>query len=98
MKKMLPLMLVSTATLAGSLVAIILNQNLDMQTNAYISLAGVSVICLIYSVYMHLKTYIRALVRPIDEHCHVSALSKELEISDDEITEEIERHMDDHKH
>lgn len=90
-------MLVSIGSFVGSLVAIVLNQDLDTQTNFYILLAGISVLCLIYSVYMDIKAYIGIhLIHT--EPDRIPIVDRAGEITDDDIAEEIQRHMDDHKH
>ena len=91
-------MLVSVATLIGSLVAIILKQDLGIQTTLYILLAGLSIICLVYSVYIDLRSYIDILLKPIYGRYGITTFNQNPEITDDQITEEIERHMDDHRH
>ena len=91
-------MLLSVSTLIGSLVAIILKQDLGIQTTLYILLAGLSIICLVYSVYIDLRSYIYVLLKPIYGRYGISTFNQHSEITDDQITEEIERHMDDHKH
>ncbi len=98
MNKTRPAMLVSVATLIGSLVAIILNQDLGIQTTLYILLAGISIICLVYSVYIDLRSYIDILQKPIYGRHGISIINQHAEITDDQISEEIERHMDDHRH
>ncbi|MBH42196.1 MAG: hypothetical protein MK028_05605 [Dehalococcoidia bacterium] len=97
MNKTRSLMLVSIGSFVGSLVAIVLNQDLDTQTNFYILLAGISVLCLIYSVYIDIKAYIGIhLIHT--EPDRIPIVDRAGEITDDDIAEEIQRHMDDHKH
>ena len=90
-------MLVSICSFVCSLVAIVLNQDLDTQTNFYILLAGISVLCLIYSVYIDIKAYIGIhLIHT--EPDRIPIVDRAGAIPDDEIAEEIQSHMDEHKH
>ena len=69
-----------------------------VEVGIYLLMPGIGILSFILGLYIQLKNYIRLINCPKHTTYKLSSLDTGGEITDNDIADEIERHMENHKH